>query len=82
MKISSQTRVCEQTPHKLRQGSSLVVQWLRPCDSTARGVGLIPGQVTKILHASWCGQKIQKNKQQQKQQAGFGPGPKVCRPLP
>ena len=26
-----------------------------------RGMGLIPGQGTKILHALWCGQKINKN---------------------
>ena len=36
---------------KINKGTSLVVQWLRLCTSTARGTGLIPGQETKILHA-------------------------------
>ena len=33
------------------QGNSLVVQWLRLCASNAGGVGLIPGQGTRIPHA-------------------------------
>ena len=33
-------------------GTSLVVQQLRLCTSTAEGVGLIPGQGTKILNAA------------------------------
>ena len=36
---------------------SLVVQWLRTHDSTARGTGLIPGQRSKIPHAPQCGEK-------------------------
>ena len=36
-------------------GTSLVVQWLRPCASTAGGTGLIPGQGTKIPHAKQQG---------------------------
>ena len=36
----------------------MVVQWLRLCTSTAGGVGLIPGQGTKLLHAIRHGQKI------------------------
>ena len=74
--LSSQTGVCEQTPHKVRQGSSLVVRWLRLCVSIARGLGLIPGWGTKIMHVSWCSHKIKKNKQQQQQtqQAGFVAG--------
>ena len=32
-------------------GTSLVVQWLRLCISTTVGLGLIPGQGTKILQA-------------------------------
>ena len=60
--LSSQTGVCEQTPHKVRQVYSLVVRWLRLCDSIARAFGLIPGRGTKIMHVSWCSQKI-KNKQ-------------------
>ena len=34
-------------------GTSLMVQWLRPCASTAWGMGSIPGRGTKISHASW-----------------------------
>ena len=33
-------------------GTSLAVQWLRLCASTARGTGFIPGWETKIPHAS------------------------------
>ena len=36
---------------------SLAVQWLRLHTATAGGTGLIPGQGTKILHASRCGPK-------------------------
>ena len=32
--------------------TSLAVQWLRLHTSNARGTGLIPGQVTKILQAT------------------------------
>ena len=45
-----------------KKGTSLVVQWLRLCVSNARGVGLIPGQGTKIPHAIQCGQKKKKKK--------------------
>ena len=38
-------------------GTSLVVQCLRLHASNAGGVGLIPGQGTKILHAKLCSQK-------------------------
>ena len=43
-----------------RGGTSLVVQWLGFHASTAgmvRDTGLIPGQGTKISHATWHGQK-------------------------
>ena len=43
-------------------GTFLVVQWLRLHTSSAAGVGLIPGWGTKILHASWCHQKLKINK--------------------
>ena len=36
---------------KIGQGTSLAVQWLRLCTSTAGGTGSIPGQGTKIPHA-------------------------------
>ena len=32
-------------------GTSLAIQWLTLCSSTAQSVGLIPGQGTKIPHA-------------------------------
>ena len=38
-------------------GTSLAVQGLRLSAFTARGTGQIPGQGTKIPHASRCGQK-------------------------
>ena len=38
----------------------MAVPWLRLCVSTAKGSGSIPGQGTKIPHASWCGQKKEK----------------------
>ena len=37
-------------------GTSLAVQWLRLWASTAEGPGSVPGQGTKILHASKYGQ--------------------------
>ena len=37
--------------------TSLTVPWLRPCASTGGGTGLISGWGTKILHATWLGQK-------------------------
>ena len=46
-------------------GISLVVQWLRLCTSTAGAVGSIPGQGTKIPHATKkiirCSQKKKSN---------------------
>ena len=41
-------------------GSLLAVQQLRLQASIAGGAGLIPGQGTRILHATWCGQKTKK----------------------
>ena len=37
----------------------MAVQWLRLCPSTAGGLGSIPGQGTKIPHATWYGEKKQ-----------------------
>ena len=34
--------------------------------STAKGMGLIPGQGTNILHATWYGQKKKKKKENSK----------------
>ena len=38
-------------------GTSLAVQWLRLCPSSAGGMGSIPSRGTKILHAVRCGQE-------------------------
>ena len=40
-----------------KKGTSLDVQWLRLCASTAEDMGLIPGQETKISHATGCSLK-------------------------
>ena len=43
-------------------GTSLAVQWLRLCTSTAEGVGSIPGGGgIKIPHVARCGQKKNKH---------------------
>ena len=47
-------------------GTSLAVQWLRLCASSAGGMGSIPGQGTKIPHATQRGKKTEKNKEQWK----------------
>ena len=39
------------------KGNSLVVQWLGLCAFTAKGLGSIPGQGTKMPEAAWHGQK-------------------------
>ena len=38
-------------PQKEATGTSLADQWLRLYASSVRGIGLIPGQGTKIPHA-------------------------------
>ena len=45
---------------KQKQGTFLVVQWLRLYAPTAEGMGSILGQGTKVLHATWYRQKKQK----------------------
>ena len=60
------------------QGISLVVQRLRLQASNAGGVGSIPGQGTKILHAVQCGQ-IKKNNNNKKTANGHIKG-LVCSP--
>ena len=35
---------------------------VKTCASTAGGMGLIPGQGTKILHAAQCGQREKSGK--------------------
>ena len=41
----------------MNEGTSLVVQWLRLHAPNAEGMGLIPGQGTKIPHAKWQREK-------------------------
>jgi len=41
-------------------GTSLAIQWLRLCASTAGTMDLIPGQGIKTQHASWHSQKKKK----------------------
>ena len=43
---------------KLKAGTSLVVQWLRLCTSTERGMGSIPSQGTKFPHVVLPPRKI------------------------
>ena len=43
-------------------GTSLAVQWLRICASTAGGTGSILGQETKIPQVVWLGWKVKKKK--------------------
>ena len=50
-----------------KAGNSLAVQWLELCTSTAGGLELIPGLVTKILHAQWYSQKKKERKKESKQ---------------
>ena len=38
-------------------------QWLGFRIATERGIGLIPGQGTKILQAAWCRQKKKKERE-------------------
>ena len=45
---------------KALNGTSLAIQWLRLCASTAGGTGLIPGQGTKIPYATQYGKKKKK----------------------
>ena len=45
------------TIRKIFLRTSLAIQWLRLCASTAGGTGSIPGQGTKISHATQCNQK-------------------------
>ena len=55
-------------------GTSLAVQWLRFCASTARAMGLIPGPWTKILHTLW---QVQKENRRQRKGFGAQKSPKV-----
>ena len=37
--------------------TSLAIQWLGLCSSTAVDTGPVPGQRAKVPHAAWCSQK-------------------------
>ena len=50
--------------------TSLMVQWLGLCTSTAGAMGLIPGQGTEIPLATQCG-KIEKRKDLYVDEGGF-----------
>ena len=52
----------EKYQKSLAIGTSLMVQWLRLQAANAGGMGLIPGQGTKIPHATGWGQKIKLKK--------------------
>ena len=52
---------CTTILRKRKKGTSLAVQWLRICASTAGGTGSVPGWGTKIPHAARCGQKKERN---------------------
>ena len=55
--ISVSTLLLLRKKKKKDAGISLAVQWLRLYTSIAGGMGSVPGQGTKIPHASWCGPK-------------------------
>ena len=46
-------------------GTSLVVQWLRICNSNAEDTDLLPSQGTKILHAALRSQKEREREKSQ-----------------
>ena len=49
-----------------KQFFGLAVHWLGLHAFTARGLSLTPGQGTKILQATQCGQKKEKKKEKEK----------------
>ena len=53
--------------NKKQTGTSLVVQWLGFCASTARSTGLIPDQKTSIPHAVQYSLKKKKKKRHKDQ---------------
>ena len=54
---------------KRETGSSLAVQWLGLCAFTAEVLSSIPGRGTKILHASWCDKKKERDSRTPKKHA-------------
>ena len=51
---------------KIEQGSSLVVQWLRLCVSTAESEGSIPGWAIKVPQANEVVKTSKQRKRKQK----------------
>jgi len=51
--------------NKNKDGTSLAVQWLRLCASTAGSTASIPGQGIKILHTAPCSKKKKKKKERE-----------------
>ena len=58
--LSFRVNDCSGLCNEASAGTSLAVQWLRLHASTAEGMGSIPGQGTKIPHATWCRHKKKK----------------------
>ena len=66
------TKVSVKTSDRMGEaGNSLAVQWLGLCASTVGGAGSIPGQGTKIPHATWHGQKINRSLKKKERERGF-----------
>ena len=60
--IYAQVKMHPQLIKNVALGNSLPVQWLGLQALTAEGPSSIPGQGTKILQATWHGQKKKKKK--------------------
>ena len=58
-----------------------MVQWLRLRASTARGMGSIPGQGSKIPHGAWWDQKKKKKKKLRMEGQECFPHPDFPTPL-
>ena len=64
----------ENTCKNWNLGNSLAVQWLGLRTSTAGGMGSIPGGRTKMLEATWCGQKRKRKKGKMVKMVNFTSG--------
>ena len=65
-----------------KEENSLAVQWLGLWASTAGGLGLIPGQGTKIPQAAWHGQKKGEKKDFQREKSRSFSKEEVAESLP
>ena len=66
---------------KISQGTSLAIQWLRLCTSTAECVSLICGWGTKIPHAMRCSQTEKWTNKNLKNKTNLRCSRKSCDPL-